>query len=160
MMGWNRRVSLGSVAVLTAFGTVGVSGCRPVARSEAASRALKIGPGLERLDGKLFGSQLSEAEKQAYWSEHQGKLVSATGNVVRVTEDRSILLRCPLKAPVGRMVLVQAYVGEDLHTALPMMKSNQYLTLQGLLSEWNPDAEAPKSETPAFVLRKARIRIR
>lgn len=150
---------LGAV-LMVVLGTLGVNGCGPAARSEAASRALKVGPGLERLDEKLFRARLPEAERQAYWTEHQGKLVSATGHLVRVTEDRSILLRCPPKTPEGRTVLVQAYVAEDLHTALPMMKAGQFLTLQGLLSEWDPEADALKSEAPAFVLRKARIRIR
>lgn len=151
-------VFAGILVLTAALG--GISGCGPrPAGARAADRKLMVGPGIDRLHEMLYGEERSSAQKQEYWEAHRGKLVPATGTVVRTSETTVVLL-VPLEKTPGKSLLVEGEPLPELRTALPMFKQGQKLTVRGELTGWNPESGSAGSPEPAFTLTHARIQIR
>ncbi|MFN3648751.1 MAG: hypothetical protein ACK47B_04145 [Armatimonadota bacterium] len=140
-----------------------VSGCRGGASGPSTAR--KMGPTLTRLTSQTTDPALPKEQREAYWERMKGRILTATGKVVSVSD--SILLECPLELEVGQpappveTACVRAFPEERYVSALPMFKKDQPLRVQGVLTvrEERPEGDGSGCRV-LFEVREARILIR
>ncbi len=95
-------------------------------------------------------SELSQADKEAYFRTMQGRLVSATGNVV--SKAGVVVLDCELEKSHER-VFARAELKPEKLQDLTIIKAKQYITMTGLL-------DGPTKPTPDYGTEKQPIRLR